>query len=248
MERIGSLDLETALERTAPTRTQWDARTRREPSLAGLDVRRPAPCAAHGLPGPQGRAPRRARPRHPCRPGRVRCRGRLPAARSAAPRRPLRARRSIAKRRSLSWWMRSTRPSPATTRPSVRGSSPAGCWHCPPADSAAPPPTSGRGASTSATTPIRLPHAAAVELSAAAMLASAVDAGVVTGQDAQLILDTRIAGRSLREAAQRLGLRYETAKKRRQRAEARLATWWTSRAAPAPLRRSADRPRCEEVA
>jgi DNA-directed RNA polymerase specialized sigma24 family protein len=71
---------------------------------------------------------------------------------------------------------------------------------------------------------------------------------VVTARDAQLILDTRIAGRSLREAAQRLGLRYETAKKRRQRAEARWATWWTSGEMPVALRRTAGRPRREEVA
>lgn len=87
-----------------------------------------------------------------------------------------------------------------------------------------------------------------VELSAAAMLASAVNAGVVTDRDAQLILDTRIVGRSLREAAQRLGLRYETAKKRRQRAEARWASWWTSGETPPALRRTDGRPRREEVA
>jgi hypothetical protein len=43
MEQTASANLETALERTAPTRTQWDAWTRREPSLAGLtygDLRR----------------------------------------------------------------------------------------------------------------------------------------------------------------------------------------------------------------
>jgi len=43
MKRTVWLDLETALERTAPTRTQWDAWIRREPSLAGLthrDLRR----------------------------------------------------------------------------------------------------------------------------------------------------------------------------------------------------------------
>jgi hypothetical protein len=41
------------------------------------------------------------------------------------------------------------------------------------------------------------------------MLAAAVHAGVVAGRDAQLILETRIAGRSLREAALRLELGYE---------------------------------------
>jgi hypothetical protein len=67
-----------------------------------------------------------------------------------------------------------------------------------------------------------------LELSAAAMLASAVDAGAVTDQDAQLILDTRVAGYSLHDVARRLGLRYEAAKKRRQRAETRWASWWTN--------------------
>lgn len=75
-----------------------------------------------------------------------------------------------------------------------------------------------------------------LELSATAMLASAIDAGVVTGPDAQLILDTRIVGQSLRETAQRQGLPYEGAKKRRQRAEARWATWWTNGATPVRVR------------
>ena len=87
-----------------------------------------------------------------------------------------------------------------------------------------------------------------LELSATAMLASAVDAGVVTGPDAQLILNTRIVGQSLREAAQRLGLPYEGAKKRRQRAEARWGTWWTNGATPVPVRGRARPSRGEEVA
>ncbi len=80
---------------------------------------------------------------------------------------------------------------------------------------------------------------AVVEPPADALLAGAVDAGLLTAQDAQLILDTRIAGHSLRAAARRLGLPYEAAKKRRQRAEARWASWWTS---------SADKSRCEDLA
>jgi hypothetical protein len=87
-----------------------------------------------------------------------------------------------------------------------------------------------------------------LELSATAMLASAIDAGVVTGPDAQLILDTRIVGQSLREAAHRQGLPYEGAKKRRQRAEARWATWWTNGATPVPVRCRARAPRGEEGA
>lgn len=63
-------------------------------------------------------------------------------------------------------------------------------------------------------------------LSAATLLAGAVAAGAVTPHDAQLIHDTRVDGRPLREAAQRLGLGYEAARKRRQRAEARWIDWW----------------------
>lgn len=66
----------------------------------------------------------------------------------------------------------------------------------------------------------------AVELSPTTLLVTAVDAGVITQQDARLIFATRFIGRSLREATRRLGLRYETGKKRRQRAEARWAAWW----------------------
>jgi hypothetical protein len=69
-------------------------------------------------------------------------------------------------------------------------------------------------------------RAGAVELSAATLVVTAVDAGVIDEQDARLILATRFAGRPLREAAQRLGLHYEAVKKRRQRAEARWAAWW----------------------
>jgi hypothetical protein len=64
------------------------------------------------------------------------------------------------------------------------------------------------------------------ELSPHALLAPAVEAGVLTQHDARLIFDTRIAGHTLPEAARQLGLRYETAKMRRRRAEARWATWW----------------------
>lgn len=70
--------------------------------------------------------------------------------------------------------------------------------------------------------------AGVVDLSPTTLLVAAVDAGVIAEQDARLIFATRFAGRPLRETAQRLGLGYETGKKRRQRAEARWATWWTS--------------------
>lgn len=78
--------------------------------------------------------------------------------------------------------------------------------------------------------------AGAVELSAATLLVIAVDAGVIADQDARLIFATRFAGRPLRDAARRLGIGYETAKKRRQRAEARWAAWWTSNGTDVPDR------------
>jgi hypothetical protein len=70
------------------------------------------------------------------------------------------------------------------------------------------------------------PHPAGLDLSPHALLASAVDAGVLTGHDARLIFDTRIVGHTLPEVANELGLSYEAAKKRRRRAEARWAAWW----------------------
>jgi hypothetical protein len=91
------------------------------------------------------------------------------------------------------------------------------------------------------------PAVSGLELSAAALLASAVDAGVVSDRDAKLILATRVSGRSLREAARHLGLGYDAAKKRRQRAEARWAAWWTCGAARVPGRRR-DRSEGEEAA
>lgn len=74
------------------------------------------------------------------------------------------------------------------------------------------------------------PHERGPELSPGALLASAVDARVLTEQEARLIFDTRIAGRTLPEVARRIGLRYEAAKKRRQRAEAAWVAWWAPEA------------------
>jgi hypothetical protein len=74
------------------------------------------------------------------------------------------------------------------------------------------------------------PHERGPELSPGALLGSAVDAKVLTEQDARLIFDTRIAGRTLPEVARRIGLHYDAAKKRRQRAEAAWAAWWAPEA------------------
>jgi hypothetical protein len=67
---------------------------------------------------------------------------------------------------------------------------------------------------------------AVVDLTARAILETAIHAGVITVGEAQLIVDTRVVGTPLREAGRRLGLGYEAAKKRRQRAEARWVAWW----------------------
>ena len=77
--------------------------------------------------------------------------------------------------------------------------------------------------------------AAVVGPSAHTILADAVAAGVLSPADVQLIVDTRIAGHPLHAAARRLGLPYEAAKKRRQRAEARWANWWTSNTDRSPF-------------
>jgi hypothetical protein len=74
------------------------------------------------------------------------------------------------------------------------------------------------------------PHERGPELSPGVLLACAVDARVLTEQEARLIFDTRIAGRTLAEVARRIGLRYEAAKKRRQRAEAAWVAWWAPEA------------------
>jgi hypothetical protein len=64
------------------------------------------------------------------------------------------------------------------------------------------------------------------EPSAALILNTAVQAGVINPSDAALIHTTTIAGHSLAFAASQLGISYETAKKRRQRAGHCLAAWW----------------------
>jgi hypothetical protein len=71
-----------------------------------------------------------------------------------------------------------------------------------------------------------VPHAACVQLSPRWLLGAAVAAGVLAEHEARLISDTRVDGRTLPEVADELGLAYEAAKKRRQRAEARWAAWW----------------------
>ena len=54
---------------------------------------------------------------------------------------------------------------------------------------------------------------------------TAVDADVLSHQDAHLNLDASVASVSLQQAAQRHGFGYEAAKKRRQRADARWVAW-----------------------
>lgn len=57
-------------------------------------------------------------------------------------------------------------------------------------------------------------------------MGAALDAGVLAEHEARLISDTRVDGRTLAEVAYELGLAYEAARKRRQRAEAGWAAWW----------------------
>jgi DNA-directed RNA polymerase specialized sigma24 family protein len=70
-------------------------------------------------------------------------------------------------------------------------------------------------------------HSHSPELSTAVLLGTAVEAGVLAEHDARLIHATRVIGRPMREVAHDLGVDYGTAKKRRQRAEAAWVAWWT---------------------
>jgi hypothetical protein len=60
------------------------------------------------------------------------------------------------------------------------------------------------------------------------LLAQAVRAGVLSRQDAELIAATRLQEIPLRQLTGRWGAGYEALRKRRQRAEARLAGWLTA--------------------
>jgi hypothetical protein len=247
MARFVSASLETTLEQTAPTRTQWHARTRREPSLVGLtygDVRRVLRTggqvrkdellgalvrATHADPGAFA----------------VVAACLLPGLRY----RISRYGHTLDRQEALAVMVDALYEAVAGYDTTDQSRFVAGALLD------LPTRRLRRAAADQRSWTVHTRHEThtvtatpGVELSAAAILASAVDAGVVTDRDAGLILATRIAGRSLREAARRLGLGYEAVKKRRQRAEARWATWWTSSATLAPLRYSAGRSRCEEVA
>lgn len=60
------------------------------------------------------------------------------------------------------------------------------------------------------------------------ILAKAVAEGVVCAEDAALVGETRLCSLPITEAAQRLGIDLEAARKRRQRAEGALRRWITS--------------------
>ncbi len=64
------------------------------------------------------------------------------------------------------------------------------------------------------------------------VLADAVAEGVISAAEAELVGETRIGGMSLGELAARLEVSYQAAKKRRQRAEARLVPWLQARLSP----------------
>jgi hypothetical protein len=74
--------------------------------------------------------------------------------------------------------------------------------------------------------PDRADHHRADEPSGALILSTAARAGVISQSDAWLMHTTVIVGHSVDHAAGRLGVTYETAKKRRQRAGHGWASWW----------------------
>lgn len=63
-------------------------------------------------------------------------------------------------------------------------------------------------------------------VAAGLILDHAAQAGVIAPIDAALIAATRLAGLTIREAADLIGIDPEAAKKRRQRVEPALAAWW----------------------
>jgi DNA-directed RNA polymerase specialized sigma24 family protein len=229
MQRTAAPNLETALERTAPSRAQWHAWTRAEPALAGLtyqDVRRELRT------GNQDRKDRLLG-------ALVRVTGTDPDAFAvvAACLLPALLRRvrlygpSLDREDALAVTVEGLYEAVARADATLNAfvathllSTPtsrlrrAVSWQ--------------RAWDRSSRVECHSPtaDAAVIGPSADTMLAGAVAAGVLLPADAQLILVTRIAGHSLRAAARYQGVSYETAKKRRQRAEARWANWWTTNA------------------
>jgi hypothetical protein len=65
-------------------------------------------------------------------------------------------------------------------------------------------------------------------LTASFVLEAAIGAGIIARSEATLVFLTIFAGIGLRDAARPLGITYEAAKKRRQRALARLGNWCRS--------------------
>jgi DNA-directed RNA polymerase specialized sigma24 family protein len=63
-------------------------------------------------------------------------------------------------------------------------------------------------------------------VTASLVLESAMRAGIISRSEAALVLLTVFADAGLGDAARALGITYEAAKKRRQRALPRLAKWW----------------------
>jgi hypothetical protein len=225
MRRAISSSLETALERTAPTRAQWDAWTCHEPALDGLtyealrlelrtgterrqdellvalvDLTNRHPTAfnvlaACLLPGIRYRIFRYA-PRLERQDAMAIM---VDALHEAIGRYDIEEPRRFVAQRLLDLPTRRLRHAVAACRAW------SSCVECRAEDLALP------------STP---------DLSASTLLATAVNAGVLGEHDARLIYETRIAGRPLREIATRLGLGYEAAKKRRRRAEVAWAGWW----------------------
>jgi hypothetical protein len=245
-QRTIAPDLETALEQTAPTRAQWNAWARREPALAGLsydDLRRALGTACQDRKDQLLRALVRATHADLCAfavlaacllPG-IRCR----IARLA----PL-----LERQDALAIMVGALFEAVAASDAAEQSRFVAGALLDLPTRRLRRAVANQRSWTAHASHAADAnPATSGLEPPAAAMLASAVDGGVISDRDAELILTTRVAGRSLREAARHLGLGYDAAKKRRQRAEARWAAWWTTGAARVPGRRRRDRSERDQV-
>jgi DNA-directed RNA polymerase specialized sigma24 family protein len=234
MQRTAAPNLETALERAAPSRSQWHAWTRGDPALAGLtyrDVRRELRT------GDQDRKDRllgalvrvtRADPDAfavvaacllPALRRRVRLYGPSLDRDDALAVMIEGLYEAVARADATLNAFVATYLLSVPTRRLRRAVSHERAW-----DRISRPECPGPSA-----------DAAVIGPSAHTMLAGAVAAGVLSPADAQLIVDTRIAGHSLRAAARRLGLPYEAAKKRRQRAEPRWVSWWTTNTDRSPF-------------
>jgi hypothetical protein len=206
MKRTASKDLESALEQAAPTRAQWDAWSRKEPSLAGLTYEA---LRSELRTGDQDRKDtllrvlvRVAHAEHDAFAVVAACL--LPALRHRV------ARYAPTLDRQDAFAVVAGALFEAVTRYHVaeQPGFVASALLALPTRRLRRAVTEERSWTAHTRGNERACASPGLELSAGAMLAFAVDAGVMTAQDAQLILDTRTIGLSLRDAARRLELPY----------------------------------------